>query len=707
MDLYPLHKKSRRSYMKKLSTPLKRIIIFLILSTMLCSTFSACTKITTEQTPLDTNTDSDKNTDGINKPSNGSTNNSTNDSTDAPTNDTDKTTDSIPIFANGAYVAKIICPDKATDFEKDAYDKIRKLLKSKTGVNPEAATDYVANGEKQYDGPAILIGETNYTESKEVYKKLKNDEAIGTVSGNKYVIAISSADAFDKFITAFKSNLSRKATKAEITINSKWDITAVSEFIVSGNETFDETGLISSASLPNLGTSYNAGQGSKTYIKNSATKSTFETLCKEIEANGWKKYTSNTIGNNLFATYITQTQITHVMFFPNKSQIRTAVDKRGEGMNGFALTGLSGENKYKPTTDSKMILCEISNADWIGGMCLIFKLSDGRFFIVDAGIGGYLSDGRNYKGSSAGWIYATLAKHAQDPKNIEVAAWLITHPHSDHAGGLYDMALGYYGYNGAKHTVMPKEMKQYIKIDKIIYNAPDKFPDADRTGWMKKIIEGFKVKNVVKAHPGQVFYLADLKLTIYGSLDIMLENSSKSSDLNDFSILSRAEFNGKSMLITGDTDSIPNPVIAAIYKESLKSDILQMSHHGYGDVGDHAVNSYCNPEITIWPVSNRDKRTDFNVNVKISMETSLVTLTNLRNKKADKDTATATLSNGKNYLPYGGNMVFDKNWNPTTTPYSETLSAIPKCDGTYCGNKNCSIKSSSEERIKHFMQPKS
>ena len=165
------------------------------------------------------------------------------------------------------------------------------------------------------------------------------------------------------------------------------------------------------------------------------------------------------------------------------------------------------------------------------------------------------------------------------------------------------MALGYYGYNGAKHTVMPKEMKQYIKIDKIIYNAPDNFPDCNREGWMKKIIEGFNVKNVVKAHPGQVFYLADLTLTIYGSLDIMIENASKSSDLNDFSIVSRAEFNGKTMLITGDTDKIPNPVLTAIYKESLKSDILQMSHHGYGDVGDGDLNSYCNPEMTIWPVA--------------------------------------------------------------------------------------------------------
>ena len=666
-------------------TLFKRTLAFLLMLATVCSVFVSCAEVDPTETASDSYQNSDLTRDTLD--------------IDNPENEAEsdkETNDAIPIFANGEYIAKIIIPDKATAFEKKIYNQIKDLLKKQTGVAPELTTDYKASGAEKYDGPAILIGETNYTESKSAYRKLENEQGLAIISGNKYVIAISSEDVLDKFMTALKNHINKKSTKTEISITSKWKINVTSGYVISGNETFDENGLIETASLPNLGTGYNSGQGSKTYIKNSATKETFEALCKDIESKGLKKYTSNTIGNNLFATYITKTQIVHVMFFPNKSQIRTAVDKRGEGMNGFALTGLSGENRYKPITDSKMILCDISNADWPGGMCLIFKLADGRFFIVDAGIGGFISDGRNNKGSSSGWIYATLAKHADDPKNIQVAAWLITHVHSDHAGGLYDMALGYYGYQKAKHTVMPKEMKQYIKIDKIIYNAPDNFPDCNREGWMKKIIEGFKVKNVVKAHPGQVFYFADLTLTIYGSLDVMIENAGKSSDLNDFSIMSRAVFNNKSMLITGDSDSIPNPVLAAIYKESLKSDILQMSHHGYGDTGDHEVNSYCNPEMTIWPVAKSDQRTDYNVNVKISMVSSLVTLGNVRNINQSRGTGTATLSNGKNYRPGEGNLVFDKNWKTTVMPRSEMLAAIPKCDGTHCGNSNCSKKSSSD-----------
>ena len=641
-------------------TPLKRILAILLIITTLCSLLASCAG--DEGNESDTNDESYASSD-ING--------------DEIGDNVESEDGIIPIFANGGYVARIIRPETATQFEKDVYNKIKDLFKNKTGVNPKIETDFVAAGEEKYDGPAILIGETDYDESKAAYKKLANGQSTATISGNKYVIAISSADSAEKLISALKTAINKKASKEEINIDSSWKINEKVDFVTSGNETFDETGLIKSATLPNLGTGYDAGQGSKTYVKTSATKSTFESLCSEIESKGLKRYTSNTIGNNLFATYVTQTQIVHVMFFANRGEVRTAVDQRGSGTDGkFSLTGLSGDNKYTKSTTSEMIVCDISNADWPGGMCIIFKLADGRFFIIDAGMGGKLSDNRQWIGSSSGWIYQTLARHAKDPKNIVVAGWLITHVHSDHAGGLYDMALGYYGATnadgGKKHTVMPKEMTKYIKIEQLIYNQPatTKF---GRNGWMNTIISAFNVKNVVKAHPGQVFYAADFTLTIYGSQDVMLEKAGSSGDLNDFSLVARTVFNGKSALFLGDSDTIPNPRLATIYKETLKSDILQLAHHGYGDTGDADVNSYCNPSIVLWVVSNRDLRAGQKINVNSSI---------------------SSLSGVKNYKPGTGNLIFKSDWSTYAESASTIINAIPKCDGTHCGNSNCSRKTS-------------
>ena len=592
---------------------------------------------------------------------------------------------SITIFANGAYTAKLI--HDGTPTGKTIAEKLGKIISDYTGVLLIAEDSYAA-----YAGDAILIGNTLDPEATIANSALGNDAASATLVSNKYVLAFTSQESAESLLNTFKTTLSTKATNLQITIDSAWNLNSGTSSLStnkntsssngngssnttssSGNETFDESTLKASATLPKLGTSYDAGQSSKTYVTSNATASSYTTICKGLETNGFKKYTTNKIGNNEFATYLTKSQIVHVMYLPNRKEVRTAVDKRGTGESGFALTGLSGDNKYTKTTNSEMIVCDISNSDWPGGMCIIFKLSDGRFFIIDAGMGGKLADNRKWIGSSSGWIYATLSKFAKDPKNIQVAGWLITHVHSDHAGGLYDMALGYHGAtNAGKHTVMPKEVTKYIKIDKLIYNQPatTKF---GRNGWMSTIIKAFNVKNVVKAHPGQVFYAADLKLTVYGAQDLMLEKSGSSGDLNDFSVVSRAEFNGKSVLLLGDSDTIPNPRLAALYKETLKSDMLQLAHHGYGDTGDADVNSYCNPSMVLWVVSNSDQRSGKKINVNRSI---------------------ASLKNVKHYKPGTGNLIFKSDWSTYTQSANTIISAIPKCDGTHCGNKSCSKKTS-------------
>ena len=603
------------------------------------------------------------------------TENGANSETTAPDVEIDESI--LTVFTNGSYNAAFIRGDLANQLDKNIYNEIRTLFKTKTSVNPALKTDFTGVGKDPYTGPAILIGETSYQESKDVYATLKDNQAVAKLVGNKYVIAFSSADAAAKLVTTLEGYLKKKATATEVKIDDTWNASVKVTTSYSENANFKDSGLVKEITINSLGlgTAYNSGQGCKTYIKSDVTsKAGFTTICSAIEKAGATRYTSNTIGVNFFSTYVTQTQIIHVMYFPNKKQVRTAVDVRGTGTNGFTLPGLSLDNKYTKTTESAMIVCDISNSDWPGGMCIIFKLANGHFFIIDAGIGGKISDGRTYYGSSSGWIYATLAKHAEDPKNIIVDSWLITHVHSDHAGGLYDMALGYHGKKGsAKHTVMPKNVKNYIKINQIIYNSPDNLPDCNREHWMGEIIKGFNVQNVVKAHPGQVFFFADLTITVFGAQDIMLEDSSKCGDTNEFSISVRAEFNGRSLLLLGDSDGIPNKQLAIIYKEALKSDYLQMAHHGYGDTGDSDVNSYCNPDYAIWVVADDDLRSNY----KINMNTSIT-----------------TLKVKTHYKPGTGNLVFNSKWGTSTMSRSEMIAAIPKCDGSYCGNSNCSVNTS-------------
>ena len=576
------------------------------------------------------------------------------------------------IFANGGYYAKFIRAENADSTERDVYNKVRELFKKRTSKQPSIDTDFVAANAEKYNGPAVLIGNTDYTESQAAYKKLNDGESSITFSGNKLVLAFTTQDSINQLLDKVKSYLNTKASKTEIKVNSEWTTTIKIQYHTSGNETFDSTGLISSANLPaTLGSKYNSGRGSSVYIKSGATKDTFNSACAAVEANGFKKYTSNSIGNNLFATYITQTQIVHFMFFPNKNELRTAVDKRGTGTAGFTVPGLSGDNKYTVTEDSRMTLVDIENSCWPGGMCLVFKLCDGRFVIVDSGIGG-----RDNDGSSSGWVYQTLAKHATDPKNIQVAAWIFTHIHSDHIGGLIDMARGTYTTTLKKdneqkrtHNVMPRNVKDYIKIDTIICNQSD-MDTSGYKNWPNEIINAFKVKNVVKAHPGQVFYFANCKFTIYGSLDMLVEESI--SNHNDESLSMMFEFNGKKLLVLGDAYPKNTKALATIYKENLKADIVQVSHHGYDNTDAGQVYQYVQATMVLWPVAGYEKDSNNLVNAKVNAI--------FKNIPSDMQ-----------FTPRGNNIDFDENWKKVAS-YS-VMSAIPYCDCNNCKN-GTPIKSS-------------
>ena len=583
-------------------------------------------------------------------------------STETTTPDVEIDESILTVFANGAYTVEFIRGDLANQLDKNTYNEIRNLFKEKTTKSPALKTDFVGVGKEPYSGPAILIGETSFQESIDVYKTLKDNQAVAKLVGNKYVIAFSNTDSANKIISTIKGYL-KKQSESEIKIDENWNATLKVTTSFTENENFKDSGLTKEASLNNigLGTQYDAGQGCKTYIKTNVTsKTVFTDLCTKVEKAGATKYTGNSIGNNLFATYVTQTQIIHLMYFPNIKEIRTAVDKRGTGTSGFSLPGLSTENKYTKKGNSSLTLCEIENSDWPGGLCMIFKLADGRFFVVDSGVGGRKDNG----GSSCGWVYASLAKHADDPKNIKVAAWLITHVHSDHAGGLVDMARGWYQKNGSdtKHKVMPQECTKYIKIEKLIYNAPGKLPDSDRDGWMNEIITAFNIQKVIKAHPGQVFHLSDLTLTIFASLDLVVEQ--KVGDTNEHSVVSRATFNGKTVLMLGDTFPKINKQLANIYQEQLKSDVLQVAHHGYNNTDATAVNKYCNPSIVLYPVSTGDMRRENVLNVAVN----------------------APLKGKTSYAPHGGNVFLDHNWKKSMISNSTILNMIPTCP--CCGKRS-------------------
>ena len=107
---------------------------------------------------------------------------------------------------------------------------------------------------------------------------------------------------------------------------------------------------------------------------------------------------------------------------------------------------------------------------------------------------------------------------------------------------------------------------------------------------INKLKSAGSLKSVIKAHPGMQIYLAELTITIMGTIDVIEDsNHTKMKNGNDSSVVSMFEINGGKVLLTGDCEPQEGKIIRDIYggignkNSPLKADFIQVAHHGYGN----------------------------------------------------------------------------------------------------------------------------
>lgn len=373
------------------------------------------------------------------------------------------------------------------------------------------------------------------------------------------------------------------------------------------------------------------GQGSFMYVVKDTDPDEYDAYKESLEEQGFYLYTTHEIGENKFATYITETQIVHTMLVyydydenvsdykgPNAQdhyEVRVMEDDRSV----FDLAGLESQNVYEDKSSEYgfMTLLSDNQVTWPGRMGYIYQLADGSFFIID---GGYWDD--TSAKSSATTLINVMKKYAPDPDNIVIAGWLFTHIHSDHIGAFYDISR--------KSEL--NSFKESLTIEKVIYNMPNsdemliqdshdqytgqlKNPEGV-SAWEKKFNDALESMNpdaVIKAHTGQQFFLRDLTLTVYAAQDSILfsniSSGAKGQNLesidwhNSTSVITSVEFRGKTTLFLGDSHKLAFVYYTVpVWRSHMNHEIVQVAHHGYGDTRANLLYQYLTPEMVIWPV---------------------------------------------------------------------------------------------------------
>lgn len=160
-----------------------------------------------------------------------------------------------------------------------------------------------------------------------------------------------------------------------------------------------------------------------------------------------------------------------------------------------------------------------------GGMSYIYRLSDGRFVIYDGGGDG--SGSGTWDKLHAARIYKTLEKYNATEnggagEDITIAAWYITHPHTDHMGGFMAFTKYYVGVS--------------VKLEKVIcylFNVEtqtEAAPEGQSQSVDSGKIEAYNARlkeltaqgvDVYKAHVGQMYYIGNLTIEILFTYDLL------------------------------------------------------------------------------------------------------------------------------------------------------------------------------------------
>jgi len=131
-----------------------------------------------------------------------------------------------------------------------------------------------------------------------------------------------------------------------------------------------------------------------------------------------------------------------------------------------------------------------------------------------------------------------------------------------------------------------------VQIKSIILNFPEKqvldtASPSDQVNlgiWptciQKCIDQGTKL---YQARTGQKYYFANATLEILHTYDDLMPFFVRSDNTNHTNILFSIDIEGQRIMVTGDLTNKGFTVAANRYGNYLKSDILQVAHHGHGD----------------------------------------------------------------------------------------------------------------------------
>ena len=491
----------------------------------------------------------------------------------------DLSSDYITIAENKTINYQLVYPYDANDSVMVAVSDVFKIIEKYSDSTPTMHDDYIStNQEHNTESLEILIGKTNYPETREVLEDIGFGDWKICKVGNKLVIAAYSERALQNAVTKFISELKKGSTEDGVICISS-DI----EFSGILYETANNLPEYVSEILPEI---VDCGDNTVLALYRGTTLAEYDKYLAKLEALGYTYHTSNKMADNYFATYYNDRYLIHAGFYGYENSVRMTIEPKN------ALVPLINENTYTKNSNVVTSMAQIGlyheASDYHSiGMAYVFQLADGSFLVID---GGYPSD--------APRLYSYMKSKAPDG-NIVIASWFVTHNDPDHRGCITNFATNY---------------KNNVRVEQVVLNFPssEAYFDCNQepNSAAQIAIKGIPDCKVIKAHTGQKFYIRNAVVELLYTLDSYYPE--KFTNFNNSSLVFTVDIEGERMFFAGDISEEVTEILVDTFKNTdyVRSDFLQLAHHGirnsHGTNMPNTVELYkmIRPSVVLWPTSN-------------------------------------------------------------------------------------------------------
>lgn len=493
--------------------------------------------------------------------------------TEAPTSKPEVTEDKKLNIVEGGKAVDIVYSLDATADEKEIAQTLADNIEANTGAKPNLKDDYVKLGEnRDSETVEILVGDTAYDETMAVKSFLNYGSAGVMCYGNKIVLAGYTQEAVQKACTEFNKYI-RKAGDG----SGVFSISAEYSEIYVVNESLAAVPCVDMEDPTQIRDMGNGGY--MVYFKNKE-KAFADSYIEMLQKKEFTLVQDNSRSSgNYFATYLKGDAMVSLFYTGNNKEFRIVVETNSNETVLMPTPEELGANNAK-VCEPLFSQIGVYNSDI--GECYLIRLADGSFIVID---GGY-----DYAGCVNN-IYNAMVKQAPDANNIVISAWIITHAHGDH----YKAMLG---FSESVHATK-------VDVKYVIYNNPSETDANTREDPNDQLPDIIKAANrmgakLIKAHAGNIFNFCGAEIEMIYTYDLLAGNYDRMAWYNNFSLAFNVSIEGVDFLMLGDIAHLGAPLMADVYGDYLKSDVVQVSHHGVNSVVS-SVYKIINADYAVWP----------------------------------------------------------------------------------------------------------